>query len=362
MKTRAAVLHAFNQPFEIRELDLAEPRAGEALVRFVSSGVCHTDVSAAQGRLPVSPPIVLGHEGAAIVESVGPGVTSLQKGDHVVLAAEPHCGLCKYCLQGRPYWCVNFLRWSFGGIMPDGSKRLSLDGSELGHFFCQSSFSQYGVVPERIAVKVDPALPLEKLGPLGCGIQTGAGAVLNTGGVRSGDSVAVFGCGGVGLSAIMAAKIVGASPIIAVDLAESRLAMAKELGATYTINAGKVAPVEEIQKITGGGSDFAFECIGRDETVRQTVDSVGAGGTAVITGGASPQLQLNGSGLLSKTVKGNLEGSSIPGVFIPRLIAFWQDGRFPFDRLTSKTYSLEQINDSVAGMESGEVIKPLILY
>jgi aryl-alcohol dehydrogenase len=248
--------------------------------------------------------------------------------------------------------------------MPDGTKRFRRDAEEISHFFCQSSFAEYTLVPERTAVSVPKDIPLEKLGPLGCGVQTGAGAVLNTAQVHPGQSVAVFGCGGVGLSAVMAARLAKAFPTIAVDVVDERLELARELGATETIHAGKTNVVEEIQKLTRGGVDYAFECIGKAETIRQTVDCTRVGGTAVITGGVAvgSEVKLDGLGLLLKNIRANIEGSSIPDLFIPLLIDLWRRGDFPFDRLFSHTYGLHEINQAVAHMERGEVIKPIIRY
>jgi aryl-alcohol dehydrogenase len=203
---------------------------------------------------------------------VGPGVEKLKAGDHVVVAAVPHCGRCRACLGGKPFVCQDVLALAFGGVMPDGSKRFRRNEETIAHCFCQSSFAEYTLVPERTAVRVPKDVPLAKLGPLGCGVETGAGAILNTAHVQPGQSVAIFGCGGVGLSAVMAARLVKAFPIIAVDVREQRLQLARELGATETMHAGTMPMVEEIQKQTHGGVDYAFECIGRPDTIRQSDD------------------------------------------------------------------------------------------
>jgi aryl-alcohol dehydrogenase len=364
MRTRAAILSQVNEPLAIHDVEIGEPQFGEVLVQMVASGVCHTDVSVMHGILSLPLPAILGHEGAGIVQAVGPGVTKLSTGDHVVVAAVPHCGQCRSCLQGKPFVCQNVLVLAFGGAMPDGTKRFRRDTEPLSHFFCQSSFAEYTLVPERIAVRVPKDIPLEKLGPLGCGVETGAGAILNTAHVQPGQSVAVFGCGGVGLSTVMAARLAKAFPIIAVDVVESRLALARELGATETMHAGQTSVIEEIQKLTHGGVDYAFECIGKAETIRQSVDGTRVGGTAVITGAvaAGSEVKLDGLGLLLKNIRANPQGSSIPDLFIPLLIDLWRRGEFPFDRLFSRTYSVNEINQAIAHMESGEVIKPIIQY
>jgi aryl-alcohol dehydrogenase len=364
MRTRAAVLSQPNTPMTVSDVEVSEPKLGEVLVRMVASGVCQTDLGVIHGKLPLPLPAVLGHEGAGVVEAVGPGGAKLQVGDHVVIDAVTHCGRCRLCLTGRPYLCPDMTNGFLGGMMPDGSKRFRRDGGEVSHFFWQSSFAEHSVIPERIAVKVPNDLPLEKLAPLACGIQTGSGAVLNTANVQAGDTVAVIGCGGVGLAAVMAARLARALRIIAVDFFEHRLKLARELGATDTIAARGTDAVEEIRKLTGGGVDFAFECIGKPETVRQTVDCVRGGGTAVISGVVAPgaEVKLDGLGLLGKTVIGNVEGSAVPEEYIPKLVEFWRHGEFPFDKLTTRTYALKDINQAVADMERGDVIKPVVRY
>jgi aryl-alcohol dehydrogenase len=364
MRTRAAILSQVNDPLAIGEVEIGEPQFGEVLVQMVASGVCHTDVHVMHGLLPVPLPAILGHEGAGIVQAVGPGVTKLSAGDHVVMAAVPHCGQCRACLEGKPFVCQHLFALAFGGAMPDGTKRFRQDTAPLSHFFCQSSFAEYTLVPARNAIRVPPDVSLEQLGPLGCGIETGAGAVLNTANVQAGDSVAIFGCGGVGLSAVMAARLAKAFPIIVVDIREPRLQLARELGATETIQAGTTNVVAAIQQRTHGGVDYAFECVGRADTIRQSVDCTRVGGTAVITGAvaAGAEVPLDGIGLLLKNIRGNHQGSSIPELFIPLLVDLWRRGEFPFDRLFSRTYSFPDINQAITDMEHGEVIKPIIRY
>jgi aryl-alcohol dehydrogenase len=252
-------LSGVNEPLVIEEVDTGEPKRGGVLVQMVASGVCHTDVNVTRGGLAIPFPAILGHEGAGVVRALGPGASKLGVGDHVVVSAVPHCGHCRTCLQGRPFFCQHFRALAFGGAMPDGTKRFRRDSGEISHFFCQSSFAEYTIVSERAAVSVSRHFPLEKLAPLGCGVETGAGAVLNTAGVRPGESVVVLGCGGVGLSAVMAARLARAFPIIAVDVSEGRLALACDLGASATIHAGKTDVVREIPDITHGGTDYSFE-------------------------------------------------------------------------------------------------------
>lgn len=364
MKTRAAILSEVNGPLSIEEVEIGDPKYGEVLIRMVASGVCHTDVSVMHGLLPAPMPIILGHEGAGVVEAVGPGVTKLKKGDHVVTAAVSHCAKCRHCLSGEPFFCATFMPLAFGGCMADGTKRFRRGKDEISHFFLQSSWAEYTLAPEHIAVKVPNELPLEQLGPLACGLETGAGAVLNVAKVRAGDSAVVFGCGGVGLAAIMALKACKASPIIAVDMLDHRLEMASDLGANEVINAKSGNVVQSIQQLTGGGVDWGFECIGRADTIRQTVDATRVGGTAVITGAmaAGAEVTLDGLGLILKSVKANIEGGSIPDVFIPLLIKLWRQGDFPFDKLLGKPFAHKDIAQAIQGMEKGEIIKPVVTY
>jgi aryl-alcohol dehydrogenase len=364
MLTRAAILSTVNEPLVIDDVELDEPHRGELLVRMVASGICHTDISASRGARPIPLPVVLGHEGAGVVMAVGPDVSSLAVGDHVVVTAVPHCGRCGSCRRGKPFFCQEFRSLAFGGAMPDGTKRFRRGPSEVGHFFCQSSFAEHAVVSARATVKIPLQVPLEKAAALGCGVETGAGAVLNTARVRPGESVAILGCGGVGLSAVMAARLAGASPVIAVDVSARRLELARDLGATETMQAGQGDVVREVRKLTRGGVDYAFECIGRAETIRQSVDCARVGGTAVISGGvpAGSEIVLDGAGLLFREIRGNHQGSSVPGVFIPLLIDLWTRGEFPFDRLLSRPYGLNEINQAIADMERGDVVKPLIRH
>lgn len=364
MKTKAAVLYGFNQALKIEDVELDEPKDGEVVVRLVGSGICHTDVKVMHGDRPMQPvPAILGHEGSGIVDSVGPGVTRIHKGDHVIVSGFGRCGQCNSCLRGKPYWCTGARAAPWGGTMADGTRRFRKATQEISHFFGQSSFSQYIVVPETGLFRVSKDLPLDKLGPLACGISTGAGAVLNLARVRPGESAAVFGLGGVGMSALMAAKIAGAQPLIAVDIVDSRLELATKLGATDVINAKRVNPAEEIRKMTGSGVDYSFECIGREETILQAIDSVRMGGQAIISGipasGVSVSLDIPRA--MSKSITVNSGGNTVPELFLPTLLEFWQRGQFPFDELT-KSYSLDEINVAIAEMESGVVIKPLIRF
>lgn len=362
MLVQAAVTHSKGGEFKIEDVRLDAPRKGEILVRVVASGICHTDLGVRDQYKPLPLPAVLGHEGSGVVESVGEGVASVQPGDHVVVSFVS-CGECKNCTADKPYACERFYKLNFTGIMPDGTQRIYQGDQQLSTFFGQSSFATYAVVSERSVVKVDKAVPLELLGPLGCGIQTGAGTVLNRLKPESGSSFAVFGCGTVGLSALLAAKSIGCSVIIGVDLHDKRLELAMELGATHTINAKEANPVEEILKITGEGVKYVIDTSGNPNVLRQSVDSLAQLGTVAHVGGAKlgTEVKLDMQHLLfERTVTGVIEGNSVPQTFIPQLIELYKAGKFPFDKLI-KRYDFANINQAVHDMESGETIKPVIV-
>lgn len=361
---RAAVIREKSGPFSIEDVEIGEPRAGEVLVRTVASGICHTDLIVRDQVLPPGPPAILGHEGAGVVEAVGADAGSLAPGDHVVLAPVA-CGACSNCLVGHPMNCELFMPLNFGGRRADGSTAYrDASGGELNaHFFGQSSFSSHVVVPQRSAVKVSDQAPLELLGPLGCGVQTGAGAVLSALAPAPGASIAVFGAGAVGLSAVMGAVIAGCDPIIAVDLNTARLDMAVELGATHALKASE-EPVEKIRAATGGGVDFALDAVGLPVTLRQAVDALNVGGTAGLVGagavGQEASLDLVNL-LFGRTVKGIVEGDTVPNLFIPRLVELYLHGRFPFDKII-QCYPLADINAAVEDVEAGRAIKPVLIY
>jgi aryl-alcohol dehydrogenase len=363
MKIKAAVIFETGGDFQIEELELDEPRDDEVLVRVVASGICHTDLGARAGHLPIpEPPSVFGHEGAGIVEKVGARVTKVKPGDHVVLSWD-YCGTCSACKAGKVLYCLNFFMHNFHGARPDGSVTLHKDSHPVhGSFFCQSSFATFALANERNVVKVPGDVPLEVLAPMGCGVITGAGAVINSLRAGPGDSIAVFGAGTVGMSAILAAVVCGCTTIIAVDINPERLAMARELGATHTINAAAVNPVEAIREITGGGAQFTLECVGNPKVLRQAVDSLPRLGVCGLIGVVPPgtevaldmDLLMNG-----RAVRGILGGDAIPDLFIPRLVELYRQGRFPFDRLITY-YPFEEINRAIHDMEAGRVIKPVL--
>jgi aryl-alcohol dehydrogenase len=362
MKIKAAVVREKAGPFVIEEVELDEPKADEVLVRIVSSGLCHTDLVARMQYLPIPLPGVFGHEGAGIVEKVGSQVTKVKPGDHVATSFMS-CGVCTNCKKGRPAWCSEFRRLNFGGRRADGSTTMKKNGQTIyGSFFGQSTFASHALVNERNTIRVQSDVPLEILSPMGCGIQTGAGGVINTLKAQPGSSIAVFGIGSVGLSAIMAAAVSGCTRIIGIDVVDERLKLAKEFGATDIINSSKVNPVEEIQKLTGSGIEYTLECTGIPKVFRQAVDSLMMGGTCGLIGVAPVGVEVNlemQTVLDGRTIKGVVEGDCIPDIFIPQLIELYKKGRFPFDRLL-KFYSLEQINEAAEDSEKGKTLKAVL--
>ncbi|MBM3730018.1 MAG: NAD(P)-dependent alcohol dehydrogenase [Actinobacteria bacterium] len=364
MKILAAVLPSHDAPFEIRELEIADPRPGEVLVRIVGVGMCHTDLLARIPGVPFASPIVLGHEGSGIVERVGEGVTKVAPGDKVVLSYAS-CGKCMHCETGLPQYCELFGALNFMGSRLDGSAPLSgCDGSPMGCcWFGQSSFATHAMATERNVVKVmADDVRLEILGPLGCGFQTGAGAVVNSLGARPGTSIVIYGAGAVGLAGLMAAKIVGCGTVVAVDLHENRLSLAKELGATHTINAKTTPDVTaEVRAITGGGTQYALDTTGVPAVLRGAVDALRPTGTLAVVGVVMGDISFSSSGFLDgKTIKGVIEGDAYPAEFIPKMIEWHRRGTFPIERLV-KTYRLDEINQAQHDSESGVTIKPVFV-
>src|SRR5574338_782920 len=363
MEIRAATIRQKGGPFRIENLTLDEPRPEEVLIRIVATGMCHTDMVARDQLYDVPLPIVLGHEGAGVVERVGGNVKKVAAGDHVVLTYM-WCGHCRPCLQGDLSYCQNFYALNFGGAREDGSSSTrDAHGSLHDHFFGQSSFGTFALTHERNAIKVPREAPLELLGPLGCGIQTGAGAVMNALKVDPGASFAAFGGGAVGLSAVMAARVAGATTVIAVDVVPSRLELARELGATHTVNSRETDAVAAVRKISGGGVEYSLESSGRPEVLRQAIDALAIRGTCGIVGapplGTEASFDVNGVMTTGKRIIGIIEGDSTPDLFIPSLVELYKLGRFPFDKLV-KFYDLYQINQAAEDSEKGITIKPIV--
>jgi aryl-alcohol dehydrogenase len=359
----AAVLMESKGAFHLRPMQLDAARDDEVLVRVVATGMCHTDAVVRAGDMPTPLPVVLGHEGSGVVVSAGSAVRKVASGDHVVLTFRS-CGRCGYCLSGAPAVCEHMYTLNFGGSRPDGSHALHCEGMDLNdQFFGQSSFATYALANERNTVKVQKDVPLELLGPLGCGIQTGAGAVLNSLRVVPGDSFAVFGSGAVGLAAVMAARLAGATTIIAVDIIPSRLELARAVGATHAVDSRETDPKAGILSITGVGVHYALDTTGRVEIIRIAVDSLRPGGTCGFLGASAPgaEIKIDANMMMatSKRLRGIVIGDSVPDTFIPRLIDLYRQGRFPFDRLV-RYYALDQINQALKDSEVGVTIKPIL--
>jgi aryl-alcohol dehydrogenase len=363
MEIIAAVVPEKFAAFTIDKLELTDPRPDEALVRIVASGMCQTDLHGRDGYYDTPYPAVYGHEGAGIVETVGRSVTKFAPGDHVVLSF-PWCGACPNCRRDMPFHCMRHRELKMGGTRPDGSTLMSSGGAPVySAFFQQSSFATHAIANERYMVKVRKDAPLELLGPFACSGQTGAGAVLNSMRPRTGDSFAVFGVGAVGLSGLMAAKIAGCDPIIAVDIHDARLALAQALGATHVINhKGRAHAVADIRKITGDGVRFSLETSAQPAVFREAVEALMAAGTCVLLGSArsGTEVSLEMPFLqFGRVVRGVIQGESHPQEFIPKLVDFLMQGKMPVDRMMT-FYPLAEINRAAQESSQGTTIKPVL--
>jgi aryl-alcohol dehydrogenase len=362
MKITAAVLRAGDQPYSLEEVELADPRPDEVLVRIVGTGMCHTDVLPRGAGSISPPPIVCGHEGAGVVEAVGAEVEGVSVGDHVVLSFES-CGTCEACRADRPYACEQFWLRNLVGRRADFSTGITdASGAEIpSRWFGQSSFATHCLATARNVVVVDPSLPLELLGPLGCGIQTGAGTTMSADAldVQPGTSVVVFGAGAVGLSALMGAVVQGATTIVAVDLHQARLDLAAELGATHTLLGDDPGLQAKVVELSGGGCHYAVDTTGNPAVARTAMACVRLGGRGALVGAALDDMSFDVLSVTGKTVFWVLEGNAKPQVLIPRMIELWQAGRFPFDRLIEQ-FPLADIQAAEEASLSGRVVKPVL--
>lgn len=363
MKIKAAVIEEKGQSFKIVDMEIGAPKYGEVLVKVAACGVCHTDDVARNQLIPVPLPAVFGHEGSGTVEAVGPGVTDFKVGDRVGFSFG-YCGSCEACRTGRPYGCRENRKLNFGGVQFDGTKRLRYKDREVSSFFGQSAFASHAVVHSNNLIHAEDGIPLEMVAPMGCGIQTGAGAIFNYLKPEADSSVIITGCGPVGLSVVMAAKIAGCSTIIACDIVPSRLELALEMGATHTINSREVESVpEEVRKLTDGlGSHYAVDCTGLGACVRTSLNCTRPLGVCAVVG-STQELTINVEEELmgpAKTLGGVVEGCCIPQLFIPKLINYYKQGRFPFDKMI-KYYKFDEINEAFADTKSGKVIKAVLV-
>jgi len=359
---KAAVFHSPNQPLTIEQVDIDDPQEHEVLVRTAASGVCHSDLHFVEGLYPLPGPAILGHEAAGVVEKVGKAVTYLKAGDHVIACTSVFCGYCEECMSGHPNRCTNRQAAQRG---KDDKPRLSQNGNPIRQFADLSTYAEKMLLHENALVKIIDEMPLDRAALIGCGVTTGVGAVLNTAKIEAGCTVAVFGCGGVGISAIQGARIGGARRIIAVDQFENKLAMAKRFGATDTIDASHTDALKEIRALTGGGVDYAFEAVGLKKLAEQCYDATKPGGTAVIIGmiPVGQKVEIDGPRLLTeRTLKGTNMGSNRFRIDMPRYIDFYLQGRLNLDDMVSKRAKLENINDAFAAMKRGEVARTVLMF
>ena len=362
MKSKAAVLYQPNTPLVVEEIDLDDPHEGEVLVKVRAAGVCHSDWHVMKGEWTSPMPVVLGHEGAGVVERVGPGVKHVKAGDHVVLNFRPNCGWCAHCVRGQPVLCN-------GSDTPrnemfSGGSRMSFNGETVHHFARTSCFSQYTVVQESGAVPIRHDMPLDRAALIGCSVMTGVGAVINTARVEPGSRVVVLGCGGVGLNCVQGAVLAGADQIVAVDIRQNKLDYAREFGATDLVNASNQDPVALVQELTGGGADYAFEALGRTGTIEQAYECIRPGGKAVVVGMApeNDDVRINALSLprAEKTLVGSYYGSARPWIDLPRLVDLYLSRRLRVDELGTRSYPLEEINVAYEALAQGEVARSII--
>ena len=369
MKSRAAVAWEAGKPLEIEEIDVEGPKAGEVLLRVVATGVCHTDAYTLSGDDPEGLfPAILGHEGGAVVEDIGEGVTSVKPGDHVIPLYTPECGQCDFCASGRTNLCQAIRATQGQGLMPDGTSRFSLKGKPIHHYMGTSTFSEYTVLPEIAVARINESAPLDKVCLLGCGITTGIGAVLNTAKVRPGSSVAVFGLGGIGLSVVQGAVMAGAERIIGVDLNPDKFEMAKSLGATEFVNPkDHDAPIQDvIVELTGGGVDYSFECIGNVDVMRSALECCHKGwGESVIIGvaGAGQEIRTRPFQLVTGRVwRGTAFGGVRGRTELPEYVDRYMNGEIRIDEMVTHTMALDDINRAFDLMHEGKSIRSVILY
>jgi S-(hydroxymethyl)glutathione dehydrogenase/alcohol dehydrogenase len=353
---KAAVLREVNKPLLIEEVTLDEPGPGQVLVKTAATGACHSDLHFIEGLWPIPLPAVLGHEASGVVEQVGPGVTYVEPGDHVILLFVPFCGTCRFCTTGRPALCTE------GRLR---GQTIHIGDQAVRAFASMSSFAEYMVVPEGGLVSIRKDVPLDKAALVGCGVMTGVGAAINTAKVEPGTTCAVIGTGGVGLNVIQGCALAGAERIIAVDVHPNKLEMAREFGATDFIDASKEDPVAKVQELTGGGADYAFEVIGLPKAITQAFDMVRRGGEAIIVGmaPAGSEATISAPAFLGeKVLRGCCYGSTRPRYDMPRLLDLYMAGKLKLDELVSRTYPLEGINDAFAAMKNGEVARSVMVF
>ncbi len=374
MRMRAAVLdrmgaappYAVSKPLRIATVELDPPGRGEVLVRIAAAGLCHSDLSVINGDRPRPMPMALGHESAGIVEQVGEDVPDLAPGDHVVMVFMPSCGHCLPCAEGRPALCEPGAAANGAGTLLSGARRLHCDGAPVNHHLGVSGFAEYAVVSRRSLMRIDPDLPLDEAALFGCAVLTGVGAVVNTAGLRPGQTAAVIGLGGVGLASVLGAVACGARQVVAIDLADDKLGLARQIGATHAVNARDPAAAEQVRALTGGGVDFAFEMAGAVRAMELAYAITRRGGTTVTAGlpppGAALALPLVQLVAEERTVKGSYIGTCVPTRDIPRYIALYRAGRLPVDRLMSGKLTLDGINEGFDRLHEGRAVRQVVEF
>ena len=375
MKTKAAVLfetgrpapYAQSRPLLIDDVELSGPGQGEVLVEVMAAGLCHSDLSVIDGSRQRPMPMIIGHEASGIVRDVGPGVNALKTGDPVVFSYVPMCGHCLPCSEGRPALCEEGLKANVSGTLLSGQRHFQWhDGSPINHHLGVSSYSQFTVAAQESLIALDSDIPLPVAALFGCAVMTGVGAVVNTARVSPGQSVAIFGLGGVGMSAVMGARAAGAYPIIAVYLLESKLALARQFGATHVVNSATTDAVEVVRDISRGGVLFAFESVGNEKVLTQAYLATRRGGTTVTIGLPHPSKQFTIPAVTlvteERTIKGSYMGSAVPRRDVPRYIEMYRAGLLPVDKLLSRTIALEDINTSFDALAHGEVLRQVLVY
>jgi S-(hydroxymethyl)glutathione dehydrogenase/alcohol dehydrogenase len=366
VQIEAAVVRAINE-LTIEQVEMEKPGVHEVLVKMRAAGVCHSDLHTYKGELRTVPPVVLGHEGAGVVVEVGPGVTKVKAGDAVVINWLPGCNECPTCLAGRPNLCERFPSTTFQSLMPDGGTRhKTLDGMVLKPYLSSATMAEYAVIHQDGIVPLPEGVPFEVAAVIGCAVMTGVGAVLNTAQVEPGSSAAVIGCGGVGLSALLGCKLAGCYPIIAVDVMESKLEFARELGATHTINAREQDVIQVMRDLTRLGPDYAFDSVGSARTIPQALQCVRPGGTAVVMGlhSVKSEVPISPATLVfaNKRLLGSFAGSARPLVDLPKLLELYKAGRLDLDKLISKRYPLADLHQAFHDMESGAIARGVLVF
>ncbi len=374
MKCRAAVLHTIgalapysqSKPIRVEEIDLAPPGDGEVLVKVVAAGLCHSDLSVLNGSRPRPLPMVIGHEAAGIVKEVGSGITELKPGDHVVFVFVPSCGTCVPCGEGRPALCEPGAKANVAGTLLGGGQRISLNGENVTHHVGVSCFAEYAVVSQCSLVKVHKDLPLDQAALFGCAVITGVGAVVNTAKMEMGASAVIVGLGGTGLAALLGAIASGARKTIGIDLLDSKLELAKKLGCDFVFKADDPDIVDKVKKVTNGGGDYAFECVGSEKAMQLGYNLTKRGGTTCSSGLSDPKSHFSIQHLNlvaeERTIKGSYLGSCVPKRDIPRYIELFESGLLPVDSLMSEKITLDQVNEGFDKLASGDTIRQLITF